>query len=535
MRIAGSVRLFVGLLVCFVCESDSLFAAPSRPNIVLILADDLGYGDVSCYNREASRIATPNVDRLATQGMRFTDAHTSSGVCSPSRYALLTGRYHWRSRLQSGIVQYLERPLIAPDRLTIAGLLKQSGYHTACLGKWHLGWDWEIPQAERELFNPGRGKVLEPTAAHRAAWERVYGAPLAGGPITRGFDTYFGTDVPNWPPYCFIDQDRTVGIPTEFMPASAFRNGLLSIQGPALPNWSLEEVLPRLIDRACAHIRERSAAEEPYFLYLPLTSPHTPIAVPPQWQGKSGLDEPIADFIIETDAEVGRVLAAIEESGESDRTLVIFTSDNGPAPFSQPLIAKGHQPSGPLRGRKADAWEGGHRVPFIVRWPGITSPGSVCEQLVHQADLFRTIADTLEVALPDNAGEDSFSLLPLLKGSREPIREHAISHASNGLPALRRGSWKILFGPEPARAGSGNAATEADENDKTLRPPVQLYDLASDLGERRNLAAEQPQLVAELTTLMETLVENGRSTPGTPQHNDVPVNWRKFLKTGAVR
>jgi arylsulfatase A len=496
--------------------SGTVSAAP-RPNILLILADDLGYGDVQCNNPRRGRIPTPNIDRLAAQGMRFTDAHTSSGVCSPTRYTLLTGRYHWRTRLQAGIVNYLEGPLIAPDRLTLAALLKQHGYRTAAIGKWHLGWDWSISQEQRPLFAPGRAVTPPVTEAHRAAWKEVYARPIGGGPTTRGFDTYFGTDVPNWPPYCFIENDRTVGIPGEFLPADQFKNHLASLGGPALPGWKLEGILPALTDRACAFIERSAKQPEPFFLYLPLTTPHTPLAVNREWQGKSGLGT-YGDLVMETDAAVGRVLAALDRSGAADKTIVIFTSDNGCAPLVgvKNLEAQGHFPSGPLRGYKADVWEGGHRVPFIVRWPGVVKAGSHCDQLVMQADFMATFAEVLGAKLPANAGEDSFSLLPLLRGADKPIRQHAISHASSGLPSLRQGSWKIIFGaPAPAEASGAK---------------VQLYNLAADLGETTNLAAERPALVAELTAVMDRLVNEGRSTPGAKQTNDVNVNWKRFLE-----
>ncbi|HYF36582.1 MAG TPA: sulfatase-like hydrolase/transferase, partial [Prosthecobacter sp.] len=257
--------------------------AEAKPNIVLILADDLGYGDLHCYNPERGKIPTPNLDRLAAQGMRFTDAHSSSGVCSPSRYTVLTGRYHWRSRLQSGIVGYLENALIAPDRLTLASLLKQHGYHSACVGKWHLGWDWDFTPEQRPLLAPGRTKSPEATPAHQKAWQKVYAKPIGGGPTTRGFDEYFGTDVPNWPPYCFIENDRTVGIPSEFLPARLFKDHLASLGGPAVKDWQLEAILPSLTQRACDFITRRAAAQTPFFLYMPLTTPHTPLAPGAEW------------------------------------------------------------------------------------------------------------------------------------------------------------------------------------------------------------------------------------------------------------
>jgi len=492
----------------------------SRPNILIILADDLGYGDVQCYNSQRGKIPTPNMDRLASEGMRFMDGHSSSGVCSPSRYALLTGRYHWRSRLQQGIVPVWGAPLLALDRLTVAGLAKEYGYRTACIGKWHLGRDWPITQEQREYFTglggkAGGGEVSAAiTDAHRATWRDVFSRPIPGGPTTRGFDEYFGTDVPNWPPYCFIENDRTVGIPSDLLPAGKFAKNQASLQGPALQGWQLETILPTLGDRATDFIRRQAAAKQPFLLYLPLTSPHTPLAVNKQWLDKSGLNL-YADFVMETDAIVGRVLEALRESGAADNTLVLFTSDNGCAPYigADELESKGHFPSGPLRGYKGAVFEGGHRVPFIVRWPGVVRPGAVCGHLVHQADLIATLADILGKKLPDNAGEDSFSLLPLLKGGDKPVREHAVSCASSGVPGLRRGPWKLIF-----------------EQDPKAKTEVQLYNLDDDIGEKTDLAAEKPELVAEMRALMDRLVSDGRSTPGARQRNDVEVRRYPVVK-----
>ncbi len=494
-------------------------ALGSKPNIVIIYADDLGYGDVRCYNPTRGKIATPHIDRLAEGGMRFTDGHSSSGVCSPSRYALLTGRYHWRTRLQSGIVNLWGKPLIAAERLTIGSLAKQQGYRTACIGKWHLGWDWPITDEQKKHFTgfggqAGGGGTVTTTAtdAQRAAWNAVFTQRIAGGPTERGFDQYFGTDVPNWPPYCFIDGDRTVGVPSELLPAGRLVKNQASLQGPALPQWQLEKILPALAERAEQFIHAQAADSQPFLLYLPLTSPHTPLAVNESWKGRSGLTD-YADFVMETDAMVGRVLSALDKHSLADKTLVIFTSDNGCAPYigAADLEKLGHYPSGPLRGYKSDAWEGGHRVPFIVRWPGVIQPSSVCAQLVHQADVMRTLAEILEAKLPDNAGEDSFSMLPLFKGSDQPIREHAVSTAASGIPALRSGSWKYIAGP-------GGKSKEGEP-----ARPVQLYDLASDLNEAKNLASDMPDKVSELQQLLERLITEGRSTPGAKQANDVKV------------
>lgn len=494
-----------------VAETSSVSA---KPNILVIYADDLGYGDVQCYNPERGKIATPNIDRLASQGMRFTDGHSSSGVCSPSRYALLTGRYHWRTTLQSGIVNLWGAPLIAPDRMTIGTLARQHGYATACIGKWHLGWDWPIPEDRAAVFKEKPSGQSSATDVHRKVWQDVFSQTIPGGPISRGFDQYFGTDVPNWPPFCFIKNDRTVGIPSEFLSARLMGNNQASNQGPALADWTLEPILPTIGKQAVDFVTESAASSKPFLLYLPLTSPHTPLSVNEPWKGKSGLNL-YADFVMETDAIVGQVLDAVQQTGEADNTLVIFTSDNGCAPYvgAAELEKMGHFPSGPLRGYKADAWEGGHRVPFIVRWPTVVKPGSVSDQLVHQADLLRTFADVLDAKLPDNAAEDSFSLMPLLKGDENLVRETAISTGSSGTPALRIGDWKYIAAP-----GSGGWGKGGDQSQ-----PVQLYDLASDIGESKNLAAEMPDKVAQMQATLERLITAGRSTPGTKQSNDVRV------------
>ena len=518
--------LFFAPLATLLAADASQTGAPApQPNIVIILADDLGYGDVQCYNPQRGKIPTPNIDRLASQGMRFTDGHSSSGVCSPSRYTLLTRRYHWRTRLQSGIVGVFGAPLIAQDRMTIASLAKKHGYRAAAIGKWHLGWDWPIAQEQRHLFQAPRkagkddearpeGGTFTATPEHLTAWREIFSKPIAGGPTTRGFDTYFGTDVPNWPPYCFIENDRTLGIPSEFLPAANFKANLASLPGPALKDWKLEDILPTLGDRAAQFIADAAKKPGPFLLYMPLTAPHTPLAVVNEWKNKSGLNT-YADFVMQTDATVGRVLDALEKSGAADRTLVLFTSDNGCAPYigAADLEKLGHFPSGPLRGYKSDAWEGGHRVPFIARWPGVVKPGTTCGQLVLHADFIATIADILGAKLPATAGEDSFSLLPLLKGGDKPVREQSVNCSAQGLPSVRSGNWKLILGP-----GSGGWGKGGDQSQ-----PVQLYNLADDIGETKNLVAAQSERVEKMKALLEKLIADGRSTPGAVQKNDVEV------------
>jgi len=494
-----------GPIILTVSAMLGLFIAPlagaERPNIVIIYADDLGYGDVSCYNPNG-KIPTPHIDQLAKQGMRFTDAHASSSVCTPSRYSLLTGRYHWRTQLQGGILGPWDPPLIEADRLTLGSMLQQRGYRTACIGKWHLGWDWPIDPDQLALMH-GDKKTPRVTDRHRAAWRDVFSQPIPGGPTARGFDTYFGTAVPNRPPFCFIDNDRTVDIPSTFMPPAMFKNRLATMQGPAVEGWDLYAILPTLTDRAVSYIAESARRDEPYFLYLPLTAPHTPIAVTEPWRGRSGLTD-YADFVMQTDAAVGRVIDAIDQSGRRDNTLVVFTSDNGCViRFGLELEKMGHQSSGPLRGYKSEIHEGGHRVPFIVRWPGVVEAGSVSEQLIVQTDLMATVAQIVRYQLPAGAGEDSVNLLPLLTGEDAAVRDTAIQQAFNGLFAIRHDNWKLIFGSD----AGGRRSVNVDQ-------PLQLYNLDQDLGERKNLYQARSQMVRKLTRLMR---EQLRSRPGLPQ------------------
>lgn len=501
----GTVIFFVVLWGAVSRPAEVRARNATYPNVVVILADDLGYGDVSSYNSDRGKIATPSIDRLARDGMRFTDAHSSSGVCSPSRYTLLTGRYHWRTRLQAGIVGVFGEPLIAPDRMTIGTLAKARRYQTACFGKWHLGWDWPIPTEESKYFRLSRKAIDQPMVSpeQRESWRRVFGQRIPGGPTERGFDEYFGTDVPNWPPFCFIENDRTVGIPEVLLPAH-FLNAkplMASLPGPAVKDWQFEPILPAITDRACQFVRRCGKEGRPFLLYLPLTTPHEPLAVNQPWQGKSGLNV-YADFVMETDAMVGRLLDTLDETDLTKDTLVIFTSDNGKAIYTgaKELEEMGHFSSGPFRGYKASVYEGGHRIPFIVRWPGVVPRGSVCSQLVHQADVFATLADILQISIPPQAGEDSFSLLPLLRGESRPIRTSAVSCAANGTPSIRDASWKLILTAKP-----------------------ELYNLAEDPGETTNLAERHPDRVEAMKALLEHLIQEGRSTPGPRQENDVPV------------
>ena len=516
------VRLIGVCLTVFVGESIALAEKQIThdPNIVIVLADDLGYGDVACYNPTHGKIRTPHLDQFASQGMRFTDAHSSSAVCSQSRYSLLTGRYHWRTWLQSGIVNKFGAPLIAPDRVTLADLVRERGYQTACIGKWHMGWNWPIPRGrEREFLADPRNTSDPPHESTQQLWHEVFSQQIGGGPLECGFDSFFGVDLPNFPPFCYIDGDRTVGIPSEVLPAELMTNNLADYSRPAVRNWRLDPILPEIGDRACQFISESAKQRKPFFLYLPITAPHTPLAVNKEWQRKSGLNA-YADFVMETDALIGRVLRALEESQVAESTFVLISSDNGCAPYVgiDELASKGHCPNWPYRGFKTDIWEGGHRVPFMVRWPRSVKAGTTCNALVQQMDTLATVAELLNITLPPSVGEDSVSYLPLLLGSKPATRVSAVNQSIHGLFAVRQGPWKLILGP-----GSGGWAKGSDEK------PQQLYHVDDDPTEERNLFGKHPELEKQLAQLMEKIVTDGRSTPGPVQQNDVPVDWRKFV------
>jgi len=505
------------------CILSLLFGAASiqaeelrRPNVVYIMADDLGWGDLGCYNAD-SKIPTPRLDRLASEGMRFTDAHSPSSVCTPTRYALLTGRYAWRTRLQRNVLGPWDKPLIAPDRLTVGKLLQQHGYTTACIGKWHLGQKYATTDGK-----PAVGGV------NKALSNVDFTQPIADGPITRGFDHYFGTIVPNYPPYCFIENDRTLGIPSQ-----RAAGGLFNIPGPMVPDWKLVNILPELTRHAVKWVEDTAKTQQPFFLYLSLTSPHYPVVPAAEFIGKSGAGE-YGDFVHQTDWTIGQVLDALQRSGAAENTLVIFTSDNGPEvtgevnPGVYDRVRQfAHRSSGGLRGAKRDAWEGGHRVPFIARWPGKIAAGAESAETMCHVDFIATVAAILDAKLPDNAAEDSVNILPVLLGEKRtaPVREATIHHSAQGKFAIRQGDWVLIDAPS---GDDNNARGEPQwlKAERSYTPhdqPGELFNLREDPAERHNHFADQPQLVSKLKVLLEKYKAEGRSTPGASQKNDVEI------------
>jgi arylsulfatase A-like enzyme len=422
---------------------------PQPPNIVFVLFDDLGYGEPGCYRKE-SPFQTPNLNRLAAEGMRFTDAHTAASVCTPTRYGLLTGRYPSRIG-QFGVLTTYSPPIIPKTRLTVPSLLKQHGYETACIGKWHLGMKW--------AGKPGTEKSIP------------VGSRLLTPPNAAGFDYFYGfTHARNIG--TIIEQDRVV------------------------ENVAEVENQPRMIAKAVEWIGQRDAAK-PFFLYFPMCPPHTPVVPAPDFVGKGrvkGAESKYGDWVYQGDHMLGQLLDALERKGLAANTLVIATADNGAA----------DRPYAPLRGSKSSIHEGGHRVPFLARWPGKIQPGSVSDATICLNDLMATAAEIVGTKLPANAGEDSVSILPALLGTAtNPLREATIHQSPKRELAIRQGPWKLVF---------------------TANGKRELYDLKTDIGETKDVATTYPETVERLAALMRKQIADGRGTPGAAQKNDWPLS-----------
>ncbi len=474
----------LSLFSALILSVASLHAASDKPNIVFVLCDDLGYGDVHVLNPEHGKIPIPAVDRLASEGMIFTDAHSGSSVCSPTRYGLMTGRYSWRTHLQRGVVQGFDPCLIAADRPTVASFLKTQGYHTAIIGKWHLDFLYQDPETGKTLKRKGKD-TLAPV-----------GSKIPDGPVSRGFDYYHG-----------------------FHHAGDMR-GVIE-NDTVVAHDDVINMLPRITRKAVEYIDERAQTDEdaPFFLYVPYGSPHTPIVPSEAWQGKSELGD-YGDFVMQTDAGFGEILTALDRNGLSENTLVIFSSDNGCSKVAgiPDLESKGHYVSAHLRGSKADLWDGGHRVPFIVRWPKEIQSGTTSDQLICLTDFMATCADLLGVPLPQNSAEDSVSFLPALEG--EPIvstRQGVIHHSYTGHFAYRQGKWKLLL----ARGSGGWSSPVEGKAKKAGAPVAQLYDMENDPSETTNLYESHPEVAARLLAQLEADVFAGRSTAGEPSKNDI--------------
>lgn len=459
-----------------------------KPNIIYILADDLGYGDLSCYG--ASSIHTPHSDQLAKEGMLFTDAHAPSAVCTPTRYSILTGRYCFRSSLKEGVLWGHSKPLIETSRLTVPSYLQQHGYATSCIGKWHLGLDW--------------GKSGE---------EIDYNQPIQNGPVDLGFESFFGISASlDMPPYCFIENNHTVEPPTVEKEPKDFsqmnRTGLMS------PGWKDEAVNETITDKAVAYIEDhmQQDPDRPFFMYLPLTGPHTPWSPSEEYKNKSGIG-PRGDMILELDGTIGKIVDTLKNLDVWENTLLIFTSDNGPHPKTEEITIHGHNPTGSLRGQKADIWEGGHRIPFIASWPDKIKPGTVSDELICLTDLLGTCAAIMDEPLPEDAGEETRSMLPVLYGDQSN-RESVVHHSISGMFSIRRGDWKLIQGKGSGGFESQPADTQvigipSQGRWKADDSPGQLYHIKEDVMEEKNVYLENPDIVQALTKELIEIINSG--------------------------
>ncbi len=474
-----------------------------QPNVIVVMADDLGIGDISPTNPNC-QIKTPHLQQMAAEGLTFLDAHTPSSVCTPTRYGLLTGRYNWRSRLARGVLSGTSEHLIPAERPTLGHLMRAGGYHTAMIGKWHLGWDWAKSDKEIDFTQP-----------------------VKNGPDINGFDRYYAhCGSLDMPPYVWVDTGRVTAVPDrqEGVTKQQDRYGWYR-KGPIGPDFKIDEVLPHLFDKSMAHIQQRAKAAqagEPFFLYLALPAPHTPIVPVPPFKDASGLN-PYADFVMQVDHHMGQLLDSLKQHGLDENTLVIFTSDNGCSPEANFDLLKQHQhdPSGGYRGHKADIYEGGHRVPLIARWPGHIAAGGSTRALACLTDVYATLEEISGQERQTVGGEDSFSLLPIFQGESTSGRDTLVSHSIGGSFAIRQGKWKLCLA---AGSGGWSAPKEAQAKKQGL-PPMQLFDLQADPGERKNLVAQHPQQVDDLLRLLKRQVDAGRCTPGDAISNDRQVTY----------
>lgn len=481
----------------------------SKPNLIYILADDMGVGDLSCFN-EDSQIKTTHLDALAAGGMRFGDAHSSSAVCTPSRYSILTGRYCWRSTLKEGVLWGVSGPLVEEGRMTVASLLGANGYKTAMIGKWHLGWNWSTHDGREAAADSGNID---------------FSGPVTHGPDVCGFDYYYGhCGSLDMPPYVYVENGTITAPPdreTENKGPFAFWR-----KGPTGADFQHPDVLPNFTRRCVRYIEERADADEPFFLYFPLPAPHTPILPTREFEGKSGTNL-YGDFCLQVDDVVGQIMDTLDRTGQAENTILVFTSDNGCSPEAdfEGLKEKGHNPSHVYRGHKADIFEGGHRIPLICRWPATIAPGSVCDETVCLGDLLATCAEIVGADLPDEAGEDSVSHLPVWKGQAldASLREATVHHSIDGSFSIRKGVWKLEM-----CAGSGGWSWPRPGEECEDLPPVQLYNLDADVAETQNVYDQHPEVVEALKTLLTRYVEEGRSTPGAPQGNSGGIGWEQL-------
>lgn len=505
MMIARFSVILSSILVCA--------AWAKQPNVLILYADDLGFGDLGCYNKE-SRIPTPNLDRLASESVRFTDGHSSSGICTPSRFAMLTGRHHWRDF--HGIVNAFGDSVFKPERLTLPEMLKEKGYKTAAIGKWHLGWNWDAirnKEVRATTVQDGRRKKqqLGPEAFD---WTKS----IPNGPLDHGFDYYFGDTVINFPPYCWIENDKVVKAPDTLMQTGKWKKikegGWECRPGPMVTGWDPYQNIPTTTKKGVKYIKEAANAEEPFFLYFAYPAPHAPIIPNDEFDGKSKAG-PYGDFVYETDHSIGQLLQALTDSGQAENTLVIFSADNGPEHYAYARDVKfDHWSAHPFRGLKRDAYEGGHHVPFMIKYPGVTMAGTVNDALVSQIDIMATLASVVGYDLPEkNAAEDSHDLLPLLKGEAKSIRTSHVHNTFDHTWAFREGDWVLITGKSGHHSRVTKEWLKKHDYPKTESKQARLFNLREDIGQRNDLAAKYPEKVRSMKASLAQIREQGYSAP----------------------
>lgn len=489
------------LTVVLAALSTAKLQATEYPNIVILYADDMGVADVS-YGNVQAKIQTPSIDRLAAEGMTFTDGHSSSGICTPSRFAMLTGQHHWRRF--HGIAGAFDGPVFEDGEYTIAGMFKERGYRTAAFGKWHLGWDFDA------IRKPGI-KAKDPRA-ESYDWTK----PFPGGPLERGFDHYFGDGTINFPPYCWIEGDRFVTIPTKpVIKSEPLAGGGTFRPGPMAESWSPYDILPTMTEKTVEWISEQSA-EQPFFVYLAFNSPHYPIVPNEEFHGKSKAGY-YGDFVIETDAMVGKVLDVLERKGLAENTLVVFSADNGAETHAFERLEEFEQwSSGKYRGVKRDIYEGGHRVPFIVRWPGQIEEDTVSDEVVSQVDLAATFAEIVDYPLSNDVAIDSYNLLPVLQSEEydRPLRKATVQNTSAGKYALRQGDWVLIDAP----SGSARPAPKHYLQHFGLEGygegnPGLLFNLKDDPRQSKNLYSRYPDRVKSMRGLLRRYLDGEHCAP----------------------
>jgi arylsulfatase A len=484
-----------------------------QPNILILYADDLGFGDLGCYNKK-SRIPTPNLDRLASESVRFTDGHSSSGICTPSRFAMLTGRHHWRDF--HGIVNAFGGSVFKPERLTLPEMLKEKGYKTAAIGKWHLGWNWDaIRNKEVRAITVQEGRRKKQQLGPEAFdWTKS----IPNGPLDHGFDYYFGDTVINFPPYCWIENDKVVKAPDTLMQTGKWKKikegGWECRPGPMVTGWDPYENIPTTTKKGVEYIEKAAEAEEPFFLYFAYPAPHAPIIPNDEFDGKSKAG-PYGDFVYETDHSIGQLLQALKDSGQAENTIVIFSADNGPEHYAYARDAKfDHWSAHPFRGLKRDAYEGGHHVPFMVKYPGVTMAGTVNDALVSQIDIMATLASVVGYDLPEkNAAEDSHDLLPLLKGEVKSIRTSHIHNTFDHTWAFREGDWVLVTGKSGHHSRVTKEWLKKHDYPKVESKQPRLFNLREDIGQRNDLAAKHPEKVKAMETSLARIRAQGYSAP----------------------